>query len=189
MSSRPSFSLATVLSDYLPVPAAVSFLKLRGSYANVRNDATSATIGPAPFSSITAFGGSTGGFFSNPLGYGNRYDSPYNGPTYGLTSSYLTSKPYNNQPAGFGPNTLLAEGLVTSTRTTYEQGLDLKFLQNRLGLSLTAFQTLDGPLILNNPLPLSTGYNSEQVNALRTRTNGYEVSFSGAPIQNRGGLS
>ncbi len=185
----PSLSLATVVSDYVPVPGFISFLKLRGSYANIRTDATSPTIGPAPFNSITAFGGRTdNSLFSNPLDYGNTYASPYNGPDYSLQSFYSTSKPYNNQTAGYGTNNLFAPGLKTSTRVNYEEGLDVKFLGNRLGLGATAFQYLDGPQILPNPLSSATGYTTEYINALKTKTTGYELSLTGAPVQNANGF-
>ncbi|MBO2011314.1 SusC/RagA family TonB-linked outer membrane protein [Hymenobacter negativus] len=185
----PSASLATVVSDYIGLPHAISFLKLRASYANIRTDATSPTIGPAPFSSITALGGSAGNsLFTNPLGYGNTYLSPYNGPDYSLQSNYSTSKPYNNQTAGYGTNNLLAPGLKTSTRVNYEEGIDVKFLQNRLGLSATAFQYIDGPTILPNPLSSATGYTTEYINALKTTRTGYEVSLTGSPVQNANGF-
>ncbi len=185
----PSLSLATVVSDYVTMPRAISFLKLRGSFASIRTDATSPTIGPAPFNSITAFGGSTGNsLFTNPLGYGNTYLSPYNGPDYSLQSFYSTSKPYNNQTAGYGTNNLFAPALKTSTRVNYEEGLDIKFLQNRLGLSATAFQYIDGPQILPNPLSSATGYSIEYINALKTKKTGYELSLTGTPVQNANGF-
>ena len=186
----PSLSVASVVSDYIGLPSAISFLKVRGSYANIRTDATSATIGPAPFNSITAFGGSTGNsLFTNPLGYGNTYNSPYNGPDYSLQSFYSTSKPYNNQAAGYGPDNLFAQNLKTSTRVNYEEGFDIKFLQNRLGLSATAFQYIDGPRILPNLISTATGYSTEYINALKTKKTGYEVSLTGTPVQNAGGFS
>lgn len=185
----PSLSLASVVSDYVKVPAFISFLKVRGSYANIRTDATSPTIGPAPFNSITALGGSTGNsLFTNPLGYGNTYLSPYNGPDYSLQSFYSTSKPYNNQAAGYGTNNLFAQGLKTSTRVNYEEGVDVKFLGNRLGLGATAFQYIDGPQILPNPLSAATGYATEYINALKTKKTGYEVSLTGAPVQSANGF-
>ena len=185
----PSLSVASVVSDYVPMPSVISFLKLRGSYANVRADATSPTIGPAPFNSITTFGGSTGNsLFTNPLGYGNTYASPYNGPDYSLQSFYSTSKPYNNQTAGYGTNNLLAANLKTTTRVNYEEGFDIKFLGNRLGLSATAFQYLDGPRVLANPISLASGYSTEYINALKTRKTGYEASLSGSPVQNANGF-
>ena len=180
----PSVSVATVLSDYIGLPKAISFLKLRGSFANVRADATSPTIGPAPFNSITVFGGSTGSsLFTNPLGYGNAYASPYNGPDYSLTSFYSTSKPYNNQTAGYGTNNLFAQNLKTTTRVNYEEGFDIKFLGNRLGLGATAFQYIDGPRVLPNPVSTATGFTTQYINALKTKKTGYEVSLTGAPVQ------
>ncbi len=191
----PSISLASVVSDYVTLPAAISFLKVRGSFANIRTDATSTTIGPAPFNSITAFSGQTlsnspdiNPLFYNPLDYGNVYASPYNGPAYILQSFYSTSKPYNNQTAGYGTDNLFAPRITTSNRVNYEEGLDIKFLQNRLGLSATAFQYIDGPQILRNDISPGTGYNIEYVNALEKLKRGYELSLTGTPVQSASGF-
>ena len=186
----PSVSVAAVLSDYVSLPTAISFLKVRGSYANIRTDATSATIGPAPFSSITALGGGGGsGLFINPLGYGNVYTSPYNGPDYSLQSFYSVRKPYNNQAAGYGSDNLFAQRLKTSTRVNYEEGFDIKFLQNRLGFSATAFQYVDGPRILPNAISTGSGYTTEYINALKTKKTGYELSLTGTPVRTATGFS
>ncbi len=75
----------------------------------------------------------------NPLDYGTTYNSPYNGPNFSLNPAYQTAKLYNNLPAGYGPNSLYQNNIKTSTRINYEEGLDFKFLKNRLGLSLTAY--------------------------------------------------
>ncbi|HVW95526.1 MAG TPA: SusC/RagA family TonB-linked outer membrane protein [Mucilaginibacter sp.] len=185
----PSISAATVISDYVRLPDFITFLKARASYSNVRSDATSPTIGPAPYSTITAFGGSTGpSLFDNPLGYGTTYNSPYNGPDYSLNTSYSTSKPYNSQTAGYASNYLYQTGIKTSTRVNYEEGFDIKFLQNRLGLSGTAFQYIDGPRILANPISTATGYTTEYLNALKTKKTGYEVSLQGTPVKDLNGF-
>jgi TonB-linked SusC/RagA family outer membrane protein len=185
----PSLSAATVVSDYVKLPQVISFLKLRASYSNVRADATSPTIGPAPYSSITAYGGSTGpSLFDNPLGYGTTYNSPYNGPSYALNTSYSTAKPYNSQTAGYAANSLYQDGIKTSTRVNYEEGFDLKLFQNRIGLNATAFQYIDGPQILANSISTATGYTTLYLNALKTRKTGYEVTLSGTPIKDLGGF-
>ncbi|MGZ3872369.1 MAG: carboxypeptidase-like regulatory domain-containing protein [Mucilaginibacter sp.] len=185
----PSLSAATVISDYIHMPDFISFLKARASYSNVRSDATSPTIGPAPYSSITAFGGSTGAsLFDNPLGYGSTYTSPYNGPDYSLNTSYAVGKPYNSQAAGYASNYLYQTGIKTSTRVNYEEGIDIKFLQNRLGLSATAFQYIDGPQILANSISTATGFSTLYLNALKTRKTGYEISLQGTPIKDAGGF-
>ncbi|SDT19948.1 TonB-linked outer membrane protein, SusC/RagA family [Mucilaginibacter mallensis] len=180
----PSLSAASVISDYVKLPDFISFLKVRASYSNVRSDETSPTVGPAPFSSITAFGGSTGpSLYDNPLGYGSTYLSPYNGPNYSLNPAYNQGKPYNNQPAGYNTNNLYQTGLVTSTRVNYEEGFDIKFLKNRIGLSATAFQYIDGPEVLANTISTATGYNIEYTNALKTKKTGYEASLTGTPVK------
>lgn len=187
----PSISLATVVSDYLQLPQAISFLKFRGSYATVHGDATSPTIGTAPFNSITAFGTSPSGnsLYDYPLDYGNNYLSPYGGPDYSLVSAYNTSKPYDNQTAAYYTSNLYDPDIKPFNRVSYEEGFDIKFLRNRLGLSGTAFQYIDGPQILRNPISTATGYSYYYLNALKTRKTGYELSVSGTPVSNAKGLT
>jgi hypothetical protein len=67
----------------------------------------------------------------------------------------------------------------------YEGGFDLKVLGNRLGLSATAFEYLDGPRILQNPISTATGYSYYFLNALKTKKTGYEISLSGTPIRTK----
>lgn len=187
----PSISLATVVSDYVQLPQAISFLKFRGSYATVHGDATSPTIGTAPFNSITAFGTSPSGnsLYDYPLDYGNNFLSPYGGPDYSLVSAYNTSKPYNNQTAAYYTSNLYDPDIKPFNRVSYEEGFDIKFLRNRLGLSGTAFQYVDGPQILRNPISTATGYSYYYLNALKTKKTGYELSLSGTPISNAKGLT
>ncbi len=187
----PSVSVATVLSDYVKLPSVISFLKLRASYATVRADATSTTIGPAPFNTITALNGSPSGksLFDNPLDYGNTYNSPYGGPDYTLLPFFSTSKPYNNQAAAYNTTSLYDPTIKTSLRVNYEQGFDIKFLNNRLGLSATAFQYIDGPSILANSISSATGFTTYYLNALKVKKTGYEVSLTGTPVKNYRGFS
>jgi len=187
----PSLSLSSVVSDYVTMPDFISYFKARASYSNIRADKTSTTVGPAPFNSITALGGSKGTTFydNNPLGYGTAYLSPYNGSDYSLLPTYATGKPYNGQTAGSAPDYLFQQNIKTSTRVNYEEGFDIKFLENRLGFSGTAFQYIDGPQILPNVISSSTGYTVEYINALKTKKTGYEGSLQGTPIKNLGGFS
>jgi len=187
----PSVSVASVISDYIQLPTIISFFKVRGSFASVRSVATQATIGPAPFNTITALNTNPSGksLYDNPLGYGNVYNSPYDGPDYSLLPFYSTSKPYNSQPAAYNTTSLYDPNIKTSLRVNYEEGFDIKFLKNRLGFSATAFQYIDGPSILNNPISTATGFSTYILNALKTKKTGYEFSLSGTPIKNPAGLS
>lgn len=181
----PSFSAATVVSDYVTLPKVISFLKFRGSYASVHSDATSSTIGAAPFNSITAFGNGPSGssLYDNPLDYGSNYLSPYGGPDYSLVSVYSTSKPYNNQTAAYYTSNLYDPNIQPLNRVNYEAGMDIKFLGNRLGFSATGFEYIDGPQILRNPVSTASGFNYYYLNALKTKKTGIELSLSGTPIK------
>ncbi len=168
----PSVAASTVISDYITLPKVVSFLKLRGSMAVVKSGglSTSSSIGPthnAPY----------------PLGYGSAYQSSYEGPTYGLAQVYSTPLVYNNTPAAYYTNTLFDPELRPNSRTSYEGGLDLRFIQNRLGLDLTYFTYINGPLIFSKPLSQTTGYTGYTTNAIKTKTNGVELTLTAQPIK------
>lgn len=186
----PSVSVSSVLSDYIQLPQAISFLKVRGSYAGVHGDATSPTIGMAPFSTISAFGNTPSGISLTdyPLDYGNNYLSPYGGPDYSLAAAYSTGKQYNNQTAAIFSNNMFDPNIKTFNRVNYEEGVDVKFLQNRLGLSATAFQYVDGPRILRNVSSTATGYDAYYLNALVTKKTGYELTLMGSPLKMKNGL-
>lgn len=183
----PSISVASVISDYVKLPEVISLLKIRGSFAAVHGDATSATIGTAPYSNITAYGGGGSGIslYDYPLDYGNNYTTPYGGPDYSLIAVYSTSKPYNNQTAAQYSDNLYDPEIKTFNRVNYEEGFDIRFLKNRLGLSFTAFQYVDGPRILQNPISTATGYSYYYLNALVTKKTGYEVSVTGTPVKRK----
>lgn len=187
----PSISLSSVVSDYVKLPSLISYLKIRGAFASVRGVPTSETVGMAPFSTIAAFGNTPSGnsLYDYPLDYGNNYLSPYGGPDFSLASAYSTSKPYNSQTAAYYTSNLFDPNIKSSLRVSFEQGVDVKILNNRLGLSATAFQYVDGPRILSNPVSSATGYNYYYINALKTKKTGYELSLSGSPLKSKNGLN
>lgn len=185
----PGLSVASVINNYIPLPGAISELKVRGSFAAVRGVNTSETIGTAPFNSITAFGGSVSNNINGyPLNYGNNYFSPYGGPTYSTFSVYSTSKLYNNGASASYTDNLIASNLKPFNRNSYEAGFDIQLFQNRLGFSATAFQYIDGPQILQNPISTETGYTNFYINALKTKKEGLELTLSGIPVQTSNGF-
>ncbi len=171
----PSISMATMVSDYIKLPSFVSSFKVRGSFAMIKGVLTSETIGTIPGSNI----------YTYPLSYGDNYSSPYGGPTYELNSSYTQSKIYNSQPSATYTNSLTDPEIEPFTRVNYEEGFDLMLFKNRVDLSVTAFQYIDGPRILNNTISSATGYTTMYINALTTRKTGAEVSLTTRPIHNK----
>ncbi len=165
----PSVAVSTVLSDYVMLPNAISFLKLKGSYANVREGGTSSYIGPASY----------------PVGYGSAYTTSYDGPTYTLVNKvYNTRLDYNNTSAAYYTDNLY-DDIQTAARTNYEGGFDIRFLKNRISLDAIYFSYIDGPQIFRNPISQTTGYTALFINAAKYATRGYEVALNGNPVKSK----
>ena len=178
----PSAAISTVISDFINMPSVISFLKIRGSYANVKEGLTSPTIGPA----YSALG------LSSPIGYGGAYgsfDSSYDGPSYGNSEYYNLYSGYNNQIGAVYSTTIANQSLKPSSQIAYETGFDIKFLQNRLSLDLTYFTNQNGPKIFANPISSTSGQASFNGNDLTTQKKGWEISLSGSPLKNPDGLN
>lgn len=179
----PSVSLSTVLSDYLNLPTAVSFLKLRTSYASVKGALTSSTI-PSAFTQVT--GKSTNGGL---LGYGSDLYTSYDGPTYANQNAYSLVNYYNGMPSVDFSNTIANPNLKPFKRVSYEGGIDIRLLKNRIGLDFTYFQSLNGPQIYALGVAPSTSYNAQNVNGITTLKKGYELSLTGSPLRSARGLN
>ncbi|MDJ1472133.1 SusC/RagA family TonB-linked outer membrane protein [Xanthocytophaga flava] len=169
----PSVAASTVISDYVHLPSVVSFLKVRGSYANVKDGGTSSTIGPAGY----------------PIGYGAPYSSSYDGPSYINSPTYTLGKYYNNQPYAVYTDVINNPNLKRASNSSFETGFDIRFLQNRLGLDLTYYTTLNGPQIFPLTISEGTGYLKALVNAIKTRKTGLEISVTGTPIKSTNGFT
>lgn len=165
----PSVGASLVLSEMMDL-GPVSFLKVRGAYANVKAGLTTKNIGATPSAAY-------------PLGYGSYYSSSYDGPTYENAAVYNSPLVYNNQPGSYYSNTIANANLQPLNRTNYEAGVEAKFLRNRLTADVTWFRYVDGPQIFAVPLSDATGYNSQLVNAVKTQRQGWEVSVTGNPIR------
>ncbi|MGI4863779.1 MAG: SusC/RagA family TonB-linked outer membrane protein [Janthinobacterium lividum] len=178
----PSASLSTVINDYLRLPEAISFIKLRGSYAAVRSAATQYSIGSA-YQQVTL------NPVSSLIGYGSEVVTSYDGPGYPNGNPLSITKSYNNLPAAGLSGTLANPSLKPALNSSFEFGFDAKFLGNRLGLDVTHFITDEGKRIYQLPVASSSGYNAQLVNALTTRRAGWEVALTGAVLANPTGLS
>jgi TonB-linked SusC/RagA family outer membrane protein len=166
----PSFSGASVISDYVKLPEAISFLKVRGSYAIAKSPSTTAYTGPAGY----------------PVGYGAAYVSTYGGPTYALSApAYSIGTVYNNTTGAYAPSSALDSNTQVSKTSSKEIGLDVKFLKNRLSFSATAYSNILGPSIRNYPVSQTTGISGYTTNAIKTKLNGVELSVSGTPIMKK----
>ena len=170
----PSFSAASVISDYVKMPEIISFLKVRASYASAKSPNTSSYVGPAGY----------------PLGYGQPYVSVYGGPSYSLSDpAYSIGTVYNNNTGASAPLNAIDSSIKSSQVTSTEFGFDVKVLRNRLGLSATFFNNINGPGIRNFPISQTTGITAFTTNAIKTQVTGAEISLTGSPLRNSKGLN
>jgi TonB-linked SusC/RagA family outer membrane protein len=162
----PSFGAVSVISDYIDLPETISFLKFRGSYANVKDGLTSSTI-------------------DNRVGTysGENYNSPYDGPSYQNNTVYSTGFFYNNQTGATYGNELSNPNLNPSETSQTEFGMDLRLFKNRIAIDAAYFISNDGPSIFALPISSTSGYTSALVNGIKTQKKGYEISITGTPIQ------
>ncbi|MFH1160722.1 MAG: SusC/RagA family TonB-linked outer membrane protein [bacterium] len=134
--------------------------KLRASYAIVAKDAP-------PYATATYFG------------------TPYvaDGWTTGLTTWPLMG--YPGFAWGTSAETLGNSELKPEKTKNFEIGADLKFLNNRIGLSYTYFSNKGEDLILLVPIAASTGSLNMWQNAGAMRTRGNEVTLDVIPIKSK----
>lgn len=173
--SYPSVAVSSALSDYLSLPPAISFLKVRASYANVKGGFTQATIGATPLASY-------------PLGYGTEYQSSYDGPIY--NSPYYDVAPvYQNQAGATFTQIIANPDLRPFATKVFETGVDVRFLKNRIGIDGTYFTSANGPQIYDVLVPSATGFSKNRINGVNTRKVGYELTLNGSPIRNPNGFN
>ena len=158
----PSASLSFVFSELMEGADWLSFGKLRLSYAQVGGGA------PGSFltSNIFIAPQSSGFIYSLNDGWTNGIFFPFNGV------------------AGFTLNPLKgSESLVPSTTTDYEVGLDLRFLNGRVGIDATYYTRESKDQILTIPIDNATGFQRAVLNSGKLSTVGQEVVLSLTPVQ------
>ncbi len=117
--------------------------------------------------------------------------SPYNTMTYYNTPSVLDGWttglvfPWNGNNAFALSNNLGNNQLKPEKTKTFEVGTDLKFWQNRFGISYTYFNNKGQDLILSVPIAASTGYSTTTMNAASMTTYGHEITVDLIPIKTK----
>jgi TonB-linked SusC/RagA family outer membrane protein len=187
----PSVSLSSVVSDYIKFPEAISFFKVRGSFADVKGGLTSPTIGSS-YNALNSTALGTG-WNSKPvsglLGYGSELYTPYNGPTYVNESPSASATYYNGTPSVSLSNTIANPKIKPYNVQSFETGFDAKFLGNRLGLNATYFTTTNGPNIFQLPVSTATGNTNQLVNGVTTLKKGFEIELTGSVLRSKDGLN
>ena len=150
----PAASASWVLSNTFDLPKWTNFLKLTYGYGEVG-------IAPAPYRTVSTY--------SQPFmtdGFTDGLSFPYDGVN-GMTVSSL------------GNQDLKPERVVG-----HEVGIGSKFLDSRLSLDVNLYKKTSKDLLINLPLPGSTGYTQIYQNAATVENKGIELEL-GYDIFNR----
>ncbi len=93
------------------------------------------------------------------------------------------SFPYQGLQAFTLGNQLNAADLEPENTSTFEIGMDLRFVNNRIGLDYTYYATKADNQIYRVPIATSTGYSSELRNAGEMSIKGHEVILNLKPVK------
>lgn len=84
-----------------------------------------------------------------------------------------------------GPKTLPLENLKPQKINTFEIGTDLSFLDNRIGLNFTYYNTVTKQQIVRITVPTSTGYFANNTNIGQVRNKGIEAALNLVPVRSK----
>lgn len=154
-----SAAAAFIFSEVLPdsYKKAISFGKVRASYAVVGNDNVGAYINTTPYLQAVVYGD-----VSSTINF------PYNGQ-----NGFLISAAQGNA------------SLKNELQKEMEFGLEMKFLNNRLGFEASWFDRKMSNGLVGITLPGSTGYNTTTINTARMETKGLEALVNITPVKTK----
>lgn len=104
---------------------------------------------------------------------------------YRLENLYSLGNKYKKVTYAVSPANKALSGLKPEKTKSYEFGLDLKMFNNRLGVDLTYYNGATYNQILRISTPMSSGYNTEQINAGKITNKGFELMVYGTPIKTK----
>ncbi|HEY9183788.1 MAG TPA: SusC/RagA family TonB-linked outer membrane protein [Salegentibacter sp.] len=102
---------------------------------------------------------------------------------YQTTPAYGVGTVYGNINTLYVPDNLNNPDIEPSFAHSYEAGVDLRFLKNRLGLDFTYYLQKNKNQIINLDVSGASGYSSSTINAGLIQNQGIELTLSGQPIK------
>lgn len=118
--------------------------------------------------------------YGNSAGFGSTYRTR---STLGLSSRDFLDRGGNVIPSNFVSNTLGNSELKPEKVSEFEIGLDMRLLNNKLGLNISLFDRNTQNLITSRTLPAASGYTNMTINAGKVSVQGVELDFNYRPIK------
>ena len=107
---------------------------------------------------------------------------------YSLDPTYAYATTWGTTAALSYPSTLKNPDLKPEMVNNYEVGMDLRFLNNRVGLDVSLYESHSMNQILPLQISPTTGYVSRMINAGEIRNQGIEVVLNATPIKTTSGF-
>ena len=126
---------------------------------------------------------------NNWLSYGKlraNYAEVGNGaPGQALLDTYAKFDPFNSSQMYSAPSVKNNPNLRPTVTTNYEAGLEMSFLDRRIGLDISAYRSLSSDQIFQVPFSTATGYSSKFINAGSIQNKGIEVMVNASPVSTK----
>ncbi|GAB3695440.1 SusC/RagA family TonB-linked outer membrane protein [Spirosoma flavus] len=102
---------------------------------------------------------------------------------YQTTGVFNARNPVFSQPAFTAQSTIANTNLKPESITSVEVGADVRFLDDRLGIDLTYYNSRTRNQILSLPIAIPTGYSERVINGGEVRSQGIEAVVMAIPIR------
>jgi TonB-linked SusC/RagA family outer membrane protein len=104
---------------------------------------------------------------------------------YKIYQTYTSNGFYGTSPSLSVPNQIPNENLKPALSDSYEAGLELRFIKDRIRFNFNYYNRSSKDQIISLSLPSSTGFSSALVNAGEITSHGIEFSLGGTPIRSK----
>ncbi len=108
-------------------------------------------------------------------------DAPY----YSVNNTYTINTPLNGQAVMNGTTTNNNANLIPEQNKTYEAGLEMSFLKNRIGFTADYYHSVQSNQILPVTVSRASGYNFFNVNGGAVQNQGVEATLNITPVKTR----
>lgn len=104
---------------------------------------------------------------------------------YSINNTFETNTPFGSYPLTSGNQVLANSNLKPSSTATTEAGIYIRFLDDRLGIDATVYQSKTKDEVVQLPIPVSSGYTNAYVNGGKINNTGVEIMLSATPFRSR----
>lgn len=104
---------------------------------------------------------------------------------YSINNTFITNTPFANYPLTSGNNVLANSSLKPSSTSTTEAGIDIRFLNDRIGIDATIYKSKTKDEVVQLPIPVSSGYTNAYVNGGKIDNTGVEIMLSASPFSSK----